>query len=69
MKKLKAQGLKKIYGKGENEVHAVDGIDLEIDSHKFTAIVGASGSGKSTLLHCIRSLALKKFFGHESADL
>ena len=56
MKKLKAQGLKKIYGKGENEVHAVDGIDLEIDSHKFTAIVGASGSGKSTLLHCMAGL-------------
>mgnify|MGYP000973135265 FL=1 len=56
MKKLKAQGLKKIYGKGENEVHAVDGIDLEIDPHKFTAIVGASGSGKSTLLHCMAGL-------------
>jgi putative ABC transport system ATP-binding protein len=56
MKKLKTQGLKKIYGKGENEVHAVDGIDLEIDPHKFTAIVGASGSGKSTLLHCMAGL-------------
>ena len=56
MEKLKTQGLKKIYGKGENEVRAVDGIDLEIDPHKFTAIVGASGSGKSTLLHCMAGL-------------
>lgn len=56
MKKLKTQGLKKIYGKGENEVHAIDGIDLEIEPHKFTAIVGASGSGKSTLLHCMAGL-------------
>lgn len=56
MKKLKTQGLKKTYGKGENEIHAIDGIDLEINPHKFTAIVGASGSGKSTLLHCMAGL-------------
>ena len=56
MEILKVENLTKIYGKGENEVHAVDGIDLEIDPHKFTAIVGASGSGKSTLLHCMAGL-------------
>ncbi|SJO27416.1 ABC transporter ATP-binding protein [Clostridioides difficile] len=56
MKILKVKDLKKIYGKYENEVRALDGIDLEIEPHKFTAIIGASGSGKSTLLHCIAGL-------------
>ncbi|HDX7084700.1 ABC transporter ATP-binding protein [Clostridioides difficile] len=56
MKILKGKDLKKIYGKYENEVRALDGIDLEIEPHKFTAIIGASGSGKSTLLHCIAGL-------------
>ena len=56
MKTLKVKNLKKIYGKGENQVHAIAGIDLEIDPKKFTAIVGTSGSGKSTLLHCMAGL-------------
>ncbi|CCL28087.1 ABC transporter ATP-binding protein [Clostridioides difficile] len=56
MKILKVKDLKKIYGKYENEVRALDGINLEIEPHKFTAIVGASGSGKSTLLHCVAGL-------------
>ncbi|HBE9444259.1 ABC transporter ATP-binding protein [Clostridioides difficile] len=56
MKILKVKDLKKIYGKYENEIRALDGIDLEIEPHKFTAIVGASGSGKSTLLHCVAGL-------------
>ncbi|HBH1628539.1 ABC transporter ATP-binding protein [Clostridioides difficile] len=56
MKTLKIKNLKKIYGKYENEVHAIAGIDLEIEPKKFTAIVGASGSGKSTLLHCMAGL-------------
>ncbi|MEG2788782.1 MAG: ABC transporter ATP-binding protein [Romboutsia sp.] len=56
MKKLRAEKLKKIYGKGQNEVHALDGIDIEIEPHKFTAIVGQSGSGKSTFLHCVAGL-------------
>ncbi|MCC0663130.1 ABC transporter ATP-binding protein [Clostridioides sp. ZZV15-6597] len=56
MKILRVKDLKKIYGKDESEVRALDGIDLEIDPHKFTAIVGASGSGKSTLLHCVAGL-------------
>ncbi|GAA0714333.1 ABC transporter ATP-binding protein [Paraclostridium ghonii] len=55
-KTIKVKDLKKIYGKGENQVNAVDGITLEIESGKFTAIVGQSGSGKSTLLHCMAGL-------------
>ena len=39
--------------KGENQVKALDGIDLEIEKGKFTAIIGASGSGKTTLLNMI----------------
>ena len=45
--------LKKTFGKGENQVKALDGIDLEIEKGKFTAIIGASGSGKTTLLNMI----------------
>ena len=45
--------LKKYFGKGENQVRALDGIDLEIEKGKFTAIIGASGSGKTTLLNMI----------------
>ncbi len=56
MKNLRVKNIKKIYGKGENQVNALDGIDLEIEPHKFTAIIGASGSGKSTLLHCMAGL-------------
>ncbi len=48
---LRAAGLKKYYGKGEALVKALDGIDLEIERGKFTAIIGTSGSGKSTLLN------------------
>ncbi len=53
---LKAAGLKKYYGKGEALVKALDGIDLEIDRGKFTAIIGTSGSGKSTLLNMLGGL-------------
>jgi putative ABC transport system ATP-binding protein len=56
MKKLRTDNLKKIYGKGKNEVHALDGVSIEIEPHKFTAIIGASGSGKSTFLHCAAGL-------------
>ena len=45
--------LKKYFGKGENQVRALDGIDLVIEKGKFTAIIGASGSGKTTLLNII----------------
>ena len=53
---LKARGLKKYYGAGEALVKALDGVDLEIERGKFTAITGTSGSGKSTLLHMLGGL-------------
>lgn len=53
---VKANGLKKYYGKGETLVKALDGVDLEIEWGKFTAIVGTSGSGKSTLLNMLGGL-------------
>ena len=53
---LKAIGLKKYYGKGETLVKALDGVDLEIERGKFTAVIGTSGSGKSTLLNMLGGL-------------
>lgn len=53
---LTATGLKKYYGKGEALVRALDGVDLEIERGKFTAIIGTSGSGKSTLLNMLGGL-------------
>lgn len=50
------QNLKKYYGKGENQVKALDGIDLSFEKGKFTAVIGASGSGKTTLLNMIGAL-------------
>ena len=55
---VKANGLKKYYGKGETLVKALDGVDLEIERGKFTAIVGTSGSGKSTLLNMLGGLEI-----------
>ena len=48
--------LHKTFGKGENAVHALAGIDLSIEKGKFTAIIGASGSGKTTLLNMMGGL-------------
>ncbi|CEQ10171.1 ABC transporter ATP-binding protein [[Clostridium] sordellii] len=56
MKILESKNLKKYYGKGENLVKALDGIDISINKGKFVAIVGTSGSGKSTLLHMLGGL-------------
>ncbi len=53
---LQARNLKKYYGKGETQVHALDGVNLEIEAGKFVAIVGTSGSGKSTLLNMLGGL-------------
>jgi putative ABC transport system ATP-binding protein len=46
----------KIYGRGQTEVRALDGITVDFAAHSFTAIMGPSGSGKSTLLHCVAGL-------------
>lgn len=53
MEILKCSKLEKIYGKGNNRVVALDGIDLSVNQGEFLAIVGPSGSGKSTLLHIL----------------
>src|SRR5947207_5275168 len=46
----------KIYGKGDAEVRALDGVSIDFPAGHFTAIMGPSGSGKSTLLHCLAGL-------------
>ena len=53
---LKASGLKKYYGRDNTVVKALDGINLEIERGRFTAIIGTSGSGKSTLLNMLGGL-------------
>ncbi len=53
---LETYQLKKTYGSGENAVHALDGITLEVEQGEFVSIVGTSGSGKSTLLHMLGGL-------------
>ena len=53
---LTARALRKTYGAGEAQVHALDGVDVAFNSGDFTAIMGASGSGKSTLLHLLAGL-------------
>ncbi len=53
---LEAKDLVKVYGQGENCVHALAGVNLEVKKGEFLAIVGTSGSGKSTLLHMLGGL-------------
>lgn len=53
MEILKVENLCKVYGEGENAVHALDNVSFSVERGEFVAIVGSSGSGKSTLLHLI----------------
>lgn len=53
---LTCEGVRKMYGSGNNQVTALDGIDLTVGKGEFVAVIGASGSGKSTLLHILGSV-------------
>ena len=53
MEILRVEHLSKIYGKGENEVRALDNVSFSVEKGQFVAIIGPSGSGKSTLLHIL----------------
>jgi putative ABC transport system ATP-binding protein len=52
----RAAALTKVYGSGETRVTALDSVDVDIETGRFTAIMGPSGSGKSTLMHCLAGL-------------
>jgi putative ABC transport system ATP-binding protein len=54
----RAADLVKTYGKGDAAVRALDGVNVEFESGRFTAVMGPSGSGKSTLMHCMAGLDL-----------
>ena len=56
MSVLETKELRKIYGSGDTEVRALDGVDLSVEQGEFVAVVGTSGSGKSTLLHMLGGL-------------
>ena len=56
MSVLETKDLRKVYGAGDTEVRALDGVDLAVEQGEFVAVVGTSGSGKSTLLHMLGGL-------------
>ena len=56
MEILRVENLTKVYGKGENEVRALDGVSFSVEKGEFVAVIGPSGSGKSTFLRCLNLL-------------
>ncbi|GFO86016.1 MULTISPECIES: ABC transporter ATP-binding protein [Anaerostipes] len=56
MEILRCEGVIKKFGKGENQVTALNGVNLSVEQGEFAAVVGRSGSGKSTLLHILGSV-------------
>jgi len=67
MEILKVEHLSKIYGKGDNQVKALNDVSFSVEKGEFVAIVGQSGSGKSTLLHIIGGVD-KPTSGHVFVD-
>jgi putative ABC transport system ATP-binding protein len=69
----RAVGLTKTYGEGDTIVRALDGVSVEFESGRFTAVMGPSGSGKSTLMHCLAGLdsptSGRSFVGDQEVDL
>jgi putative ABC transport system ATP-binding protein len=70
----RAVDLTKTYGKGDAVVHALSGVNVELASGQFTAVMGPSGSGKSTLMHCLAGLDVPtsgqvEVGGHSIAEL
>lgn len=53
---IQVRGLTKTFGKGDAQVHALRGIDVDFAKGQLTAVMGPSGSGKSTLMHCVVGL-------------
>jgi putative ABC transport system ATP-binding protein len=72
MAAARAIALTKIYGTGDAAVRALDGVSLELEHSRFTAVMGPSGSGKSTLMHCMAGLdrptAGRAFIGEQDLD-